>query len=106
MDMYSVTVSSHVKSGLKANKAGRRDTVAEFSTVPPKSGRLTPMKLYQESALRDLDRTKLATSTHSDVAKAGRFAVGRSSESLLSSVSPATLVGSERGGSSSLETQV
>ena len=36
-------VSSYAKSGLKANKAGRRDTVAEFSTVPPKSGRLTPM---------------------------------------------------------------
>ena len=32
-----------VKSGLKANKAGQRDTAAEFSTVPPKSGRLTPM---------------------------------------------------------------
>ena len=41
--MHSVTVSSYVKSGLKANKAGRRDTVAEFSTVLPKSGRLTSM---------------------------------------------------------------
>ena len=37
--------SGFVKSGLKANKAGQRDTAAEFSTVPPKSGRLTPMTL-------------------------------------------------------------
>ena len=42
---HSVTVSSYVKLGLKANKAGRRETVAEFSTVPPKSGQLTPMVL-------------------------------------------------------------
>ena len=39
----TVAASSFVKSGLEANKAERRDTVVKFSTVPPKSGRLTPM---------------------------------------------------------------
>ena len=38
-----IAASSYVKSGLEANKAGQRDTVAKFSTVPPKLGRLTPM---------------------------------------------------------------
>ena len=42
VDMQCIN-SSYVKSGLKANKAGRRDTAAEFSTVPPKSGWLTLM---------------------------------------------------------------
>ena len=41
--MHSVLNSSFVKSGFKANKAGQRDTAVEFSTVPPKSGRLTPI---------------------------------------------------------------
>ena len=40
-------VSSFVKSELKANKAGQRDTAAEFSTVLPKSGRLTPMFAWE-----------------------------------------------------------
>ena len=35
-----------MKAGQKVSKAGRRDIVVEFGTVPPKAGRLTPMCLY------------------------------------------------------------
>ena len=59
--------------------------------------------LYLCSALRDLDPTKLATSIHSEVAKAGRFAVGRSLLSSSTSLQTSTCTVPLEHGSSSSE---